>query len=525
MTYLSLFNGMSCGYIAASELGLPITKYYSSEIDKHAMKAAQDIHPDTIQLGDITKWQEWDIDWRTVDIVLAGSPCQGFSFAGKQLAFDDPRSKLFFVFVDILRHIQALNPKVLFLLENVRMKAEHENVISRVLNIAPIMINSALVSAQNRVRLYWTNIHTAPVGLFGDMQCHIPQPSDRGILLRDILETNVPEKYYLSDKMLNYFNTRAANFNQGKQDISAIDCNGKEDKDKAGALQARYSKGVEQYGSATFIKINTDGKPKPNQNKASCITGGSGHGAGNHSDMDLICVASRGRNPENSTSRKAGLDTEQQLEPRFDGKTNTITSVQKDNLIMQLNPSTESGGVQPYQQNRVYSTDGIVPSLLAQMSSGTHAILEINEANKTGVAKIEPGECFDFENPNSKTRRGRKMKNKSNTLMAKKTDFMYYEKTLELNERQAANHKEDTDKANTFLSTSWKGSQANGMTLVGSHRIRRLTPRECGRLQTVPEHILDTLLSSGISDTQLYRMFGNGWTVEVIKHILQHIGK
>lgn len=455
MTYLSLFNGMSCGYIAASELGLPITKYYSSEIDKHAIRAAQAIHPDTIQLGDITKWQEWDIDWRTVDIVLAGSPCQGFSFAGKQLAFYDPRSKLFFVFVDILRHIQALNPKVLFLLENVRMKAEHENVISRVLNIAPIMINSALMSAQNRVRLYWTNIHTAPVGLFGDMQCHIPQPADRGILLRDILETNVPEKYYLSDAALN----RAFRKDYSTPLINPV---------KSGNINTKNNSPQCSFDGGSTLILNTDGKPKPNQNKESCITGGSGHGAGNHSDMDLICVASRGRNPENPTSRVAGLETEQQLEPRFDGKTNTITSVQKDNLIMQLNPSTESGGVQPYQQNRVYSTDGIVPSLLAQMSSSTHAILELNE-------------------------------------------------------RQAANHKEDTDKANTFLSTSWKGSQANGMTLVGTHRIRRLTPRECGRLQTVPERTLDTLLSSGISDTQLYRMFGNGWTVEVIKHILQHI--
>lgn len=131
-------------------------------------------------------------------MLIGGSPCQGFSFAGKQLAFDDPRSKLFFEFV---RLKNECNPTY-FMLENVKMKKEFELIISKYMGVAPIEINSALLSAQNRVRLYWTNIANEPFGLFGDMQCTIPQPKDKGILLRDVLETEVLQKYYLSDKAL-----------------------------------------------------------------------------------------------------------------------------------------------------------------------------------------------------------------------------------------------------------------------------------------------------------------------------------
>jgi DNA (cytosine-5)-methyltransferase 3A len=196
---------MSCGQIALKKLGIKVIKYYASEIDKHAIKVTQHNFPDTIQLGDITQWKEWKLDWSKIDLILAGSPCQGFSFAGKQLAFDDPRSKLFFVFVEILNHCKKFNPDVKFLLENVKMKKEYELVITRYMGVAPIEINSALVSAQNRVRNYWTNIASEPYGLFGDMRCTIPQPEDRGIVLKDILEKDVPEKYYIkSEAMLKF---------------------------------------------------------------------------------------------------------------------------------------------------------------------------------------------------------------------------------------------------------------------------------------------------------------------------------
>lgn len=153
MNVLSLFDGMSCGKVALDNLGIKIDKYYASEVDKYAIKVSQDNHPDIIRLGDINNWKSWDIDWRSIDLVLAGSPCQGFSYAGKQLALDDPRSSLYFVFEEILEFV---NPDY-WLLENVRMKPEHLDTISRRLKEEPVKINSKLVSAQNRVRYYWFN--------------------------------------------------------------------------------------------------------------------------------------------------------------------------------------------------------------------------------------------------------------------------------------------------------------------------------------------------------------------------------
>lgn len=177
MNVLSLFDGISCGRVALDRAGIKVNNYYSSEIDKYAIKVSTNNYPDIIRLGDINNWQEWSVDWTSIDLILAGSPCQGFSFAGKQLAFDDPRSRLFFVFVEILNHVKSLNPNVKFLLENVRMKKEYIQVINDCLDVEPILINSALVSAQNRQRLYWAN-------------WNIEQPEDKGILLKDIIHEN-----------------------------------------------------------------------------------------------------------------------------------------------------------------------------------------------------------------------------------------------------------------------------------------------------------------------------------------------
>lgn len=198
MTVLSLFDGMSCGQIALRELGVDVNKYYASEIDKFAIAQTQLNFPDTVQLGDIEGWRTWDIDWSSIDLVLAGSPCQGFSFAGKGLAFDDPRSRLFFVFHDILQHIKMHNPNVLWMLENVAMKAEHMAVINSYMGVFPVCINSALVSAQNRVRYYWSNIRTRKEGIFGELHTDISQPEDLNIYIKDILEDDVEDKYYLS---------------------------------------------------------------------------------------------------------------------------------------------------------------------------------------------------------------------------------------------------------------------------------------------------------------------------------------
>lgn len=172
---LSLFDGISCGQIALSRLGIE-SNYYASEIDAHAIKITHKNFPNTIQIGDVTLIDTNKLP--KIDLLIGGSPCQGFSFAGKQLNFSDPRSKLFFEYVRILKELQKSNPNVKFLLENVVMKKEFQDVISSYLGIEPILINSALVSAQNRKRLYWTNISVSV-----DIE-------DKNIQLKDILEVD-----------------------------------------------------------------------------------------------------------------------------------------------------------------------------------------------------------------------------------------------------------------------------------------------------------------------------------------------
>jgi DNA (cytosine-5)-methyltransferase 3A len=483
ITVLSLFDGMSCGQQALERAGIGVSEYYASEIDKHAIAVTMHNYPNTKQLGSVVNVDGYSLP--KIDLLIGGSPCQSFSFAGKRKGMSTKDSQEIltldhylelkvegyefegqsYLFWEFMRLLNECKPTY-FLLENVLMGEKWEKVLSKAIGVNPIEINSALVSAQNRKRLYWTNIGMQPSGLFGDLESIIKQPKDKGILLRDVLERDVPEKYYLSDKMLKYFSNRAANFNAGKVNV----------RDEEGKSTTLTASMASCDISDNFIKVDTNLQASKNQDKANCFTAG-GNSGGLHSDMTLICidtngrmddkktgtliasyskgpdnhssrpfimesknsdqdnneeafiVASRGRNPENPKSRKSGLETEQQLEPRKDGKTNCLTSVQKDNLVMQLNPSTESNGCQPYQQNRVYDANGISPALMAQMSSGTHAI---------------------------------------------KTES----------------------------------------------KIRRLTPIECERLQTVSDNY-----TSIVSDTQRYRMLGNGWTVDVIAHIFSYLPK
>ena len=180
MNVLSLFDGISCGRVALERASIRVDNYFASEIDKYAIKIAQKNYPDTIQLGDINDWESWDLP--PIDLVMGGSPCQGFSVAGKRMNFDDPRSQLYFKFLEILEHY---NPRY-FLLENVKMNRDCLNIITESIGVEPIHINSRLVSAQNRPRWYWTNLD-------------VEQPEDRGIYLQDILESEVDEKYYIRD--------------------------------------------------------------------------------------------------------------------------------------------------------------------------------------------------------------------------------------------------------------------------------------------------------------------------------------
>ena len=179
MNVLSLFDGMSCGQIALKDMDVKIDNYFASEVDKYAIIQTQHNFPNTIQIGSVV-----DVDVSKlpkIDLLIGGSPCQGFSFAGKQLNFEDPRSKLFFEFVRIWNAIKKKNPEAIFLLENVNMKRKYLGAISKLMDLYPVRINSSLVSAQDRDRFYWSNVKTKKVGIFDERWTDIDQPEDRKI--------------------------------------------------------------------------------------------------------------------------------------------------------------------------------------------------------------------------------------------------------------------------------------------------------------------------------------------------------
>ena len=225
---LSLFDGISCGHIALDKAGIPINKYYASEIDKYAIKVTNKNYPETINLGDVTT-VSGELFTEKIDLLIGGSPCQGFSQAGKMKNFDDPRSKLFWEYVRIL---QEVKPKYFFL-ENVVMKQEWQDIISEALGVKPIMIDSSLTSAATRKRLYWTNIPG------------VGQPEDLGITFGDIRERDVQEgSIYYTDKGLDWIRRHEKRTGKTLRIIG--------DSDKMQMLEASMYK---KYSSQRFFGI------------------------------------------------------------------------------------------------------------------------------------------------------------------------------------------------------------------------------------------------------------------------------
>jgi len=278
MNVLSLFDGMSCGRVALERCGFKIDKYYASEIDKYAITIAANNYLDTIHVGDVTQLRAEGLE--QIDLVIGGSPCQGFSFAGKQLNFEDPRSKLFFEFV---RLVKECKPKYFFL-ENVVMKKEYQDVISSYLGVQPIMLNSARVSAQNRKRLYWTNIPG------------YVEPQDRGVTWGDVRETGIEwGAIYYTDKAMAWIGKHGTS--KGKKlKVHA-------DFEKMQMLEASHHK---KYSSQRFFGI----VDTPAQ-----ITGRRLNSLGKREDYNR------------------DIKTTQCLEVRAGHKVNCLTTVQKDNVV------------------------------------------------------------------------------------------------------------------------------------------------------------------------------------------------
>ena len=437
MNILSLFNGISGLHLACDKAGLKVDNCYYSEIDKYANQVTEKQYPNDVALGDVTKWREWNIDWSSIDLVGAGFPCQAWSVAGQQQGDKDERGMLFWTTLEIIKHVLYFNPKAKFLMENVKMKKDFEEYITHHTTqalgyVEKTLINSALVSAQNRNRYYWTNFE-------------VTQPSDKGVLLKDVLE----------DLPINKAMPKNTEF---KKNYAQWDLNGKGNKSQD--QRAFYQDGkhgtLPSNGGGSKVKVVCNVNPSgrgmngnvydADSDKSPTLTTNKGEG------IKITGGAIRGRytidgKRQDHKMKVAGL-TEQRLEVRNDGKTNTLTTVQKDNVVVYStadNPrikgiTEDERGFRPHKGDRA----------------------------KSGIS-----EC------------GRILKE-----TADKTDTL------------TASHapKLTTDFSSECIS------------------YRKLTPLECERLQTLPDNWTDC-----ISNTQRYKSIGNGWTIDVISHILKHI--
>lgn len=397
MNVLSLFDGMSAGRIALERAGIKVDNYFASEIDKYAIKVSKANWQDVTHVGDVTNLSYKDGVLYTeagefpvkIDLVIGGSPCVGFSMAGKQLAFADPQSKLYFEYERLLKEVRAYNPEAKFLLENVKMKQEYKDTISERLGVTPIAINSNLVSAQNRHRLYWTDI------------AGVQQPEDKGIVLRDILQENVDDKYTI----------------------------------KRGRLQWLKDVGAQKEARG-FVAFNPE--------KAKCLT-------------------VRGEPSWNTTYVVGGY---------VPGKP---WGDVKDGELSQSNIR---------QGNRVDSVSGKSPTLTSQ------------GGNMAGSSVMVIG-----------------------GFLPEKPWGVVGEGGITSSNISQGNRVYSVQGKSPALCCGASGRTIQIETLL-EHPVRKLTPEECERLQTVPDGY-----TNHVSESQRYKMLGNGWTVDILAHVFKNINK
>jgi len=423
MNVLSLFDGMSCGRLALDRLGVKVNNYYASEIDKFAIQVSNDNWNDVTQIGDVNYVKQWyeENDKPSIDLMLMGSPCQGFSNASQsKLNFEHPQSKLFFVAVEIMKLVK---PKY-FLLENVKMKKDWQDIITSYMGVEPILINSSLVSAQNRERLYWTNLP------------NLQQPTDKGILLKNILDDEP-----FSETYPNYMGNKF----HGTPRIDRV--KSIED-DKHFTLTASMYKGQ----IPTFIKkpIRVGTIKKGSQGDRIYSVEGKG----------ITLSAQSGGTASNG------------------------------NMLIQVGYADDIKGHDILR--RVYSVEGKSPTL--NTCSGGNREPKILDVNATRERRTE-------EDKRLRKEHYKKYGKDHTPFRAKETVI------------------KDNGKSNT-LTTSQTNDSVIQIKTDQKFVYRKLTPTECERLQTVP-----TNYSQSVSKTQRFRMLGNGWTIDVIAHILKPLLK
>jgi len=523
MNILSLFDGMSCGQQALNRCGFTITNYFASEIDKHAIKVTQHNYPNTIQLGSVVNVNGYELP--KIDLLIGGSPCQSFSFAGKRKGMStkdeqeiltlehylqlksegfefEGQSYLFWEYMRLLNELRTKNPNIYFLLENVEMGEKWELVLSRAIGVKGIHINSALVSAQNRKRIYWTNIGMKPSGLFGDLESIIEQPKDKGILLKDILESEVDEKYFLSEKAL----IRCTKKN-----------NNTLNKEKSGCLLAAYNRmgGREEQlivhnimpRSSTTNKGGT-GPLSRNDGKTYCLD------TGNTNAVEIIQSNNRRLNEtikKHINNLEEGTLLDSYNKEIHKDKSITISCRVSDSNSTHIFKKKIIKYIVPEIVNkRKFEVD--IESLKKCLKS--HKKITNEEiANKLNVPKSNVEHWFRndlfFSIPDKDIWFDLK------ELLEIKTDE-FDESIVSFEQREGVFEKSnriyDTDGISPKLTNT-----SSDEKIVVNQRIRKLTPIECERLQTVSDNY-----TSCVSDSQRYKMLGNGWTIDVICHILNY---
>ena len=477
MKVLSLFDGMSCGMIALDRLGIKVDTYYASEVDKYAIQVSQKNYPEIIQIGDVCDIKAED--YQDIDLILSGSPCQGFSFAGKQLAFDDPRSSLFFEFVRLLKEIK---PKY-FLLENVNMKKEFLDVISEQVSscypelpfgIERIKINSALVSAQNRVRWYWTNIPG------------VDQPEQRGIVLRDILETNsLVENLEKVQKPLKVgMNVETVKVRKHEVDIKSLQYVLREMKVESKKTNKQIAEQLDMPVTKIEHWFRTD--------SSFAIPGDDIWF--NLKELLGIQTEVFDQSIMEFEYRDGVFETKQRVYSEK-GKSPTITATNKEQYIethdtpKQIATAIDVNGHDILK--RVYSEDGKSPVVTTCGGGNTEpkVVVQSYREVRTEEAKRLRRESKQKTGKDHTPFRAKKIVPREDEKVGTVTPGLNNDHMISLTRDK------DQD-------VYW----------------RKITPIEAERLQTVPDHYTDC-----VSTTQRLKCLGNGWTIEVITHILKNM--
>lgn len=388
---LSLFGGIETGYAALRDAGIPIENYWSSEIDKNAIKVSAHNYPEIVHIGDVCSVSVANLPF-VPDLLLAGFPCTDLSFAGKQAGLDGTRSGLFFEAVRILRECQAVNPYVLFLFENVPMAKRHEWVINEMLGLRPWANNAALVSAQNRKRLWWSNIRTKKVGLFEEVHTDFPQPKDRGIMIADILEAEVDKKYFLSGAAMERIsrtlyskpqvnpektgtinrknNSGQLSCDSGTTLIGVVNYNGNlREVEKSNCIDANFHKGMDNHGQSP-LSVHQQDRINNKNGKARSVPAGT-HGNAQHHTVTEVCGTALRRQV------KKGAVQPRTAEYRDDGKSNCVTQFQELSCVTQ-GPTLRR--LTPVEVCRLFT----LPDDLFQDENGNNIIAETNQYKALG---------------------------------------------------------------------------------------------------------------------------------------------